>query len=104
VSEEESLSFATNGGDSTRRSGAVEQVGSPVAMAVWVGPRGMGQVPESRTVAGRLLAPTCPKLCGGRLRKVESTRWGRYWRCGRCGHECPMAVGTPARHAQRRRR
>jgi hypothetical protein len=30
----------------------------------------------------------CPKLCGGRLRLVDSSRWGPYWRCGRCGHEC----------------
>ena len=30
----------------------------------------------------------CPKLCGGLLRLVDSSRWGRYWRCGRCGHEC----------------
>jgi hypothetical protein len=30
----------------------------------------------------------CPKLCGGRLGRVESIRWGDYWRCGHCGHEC----------------
>jgi hypothetical protein len=30
----------------------------------------------------------CPKLCGGQLRLVESVRWGRYLRCGRCGYEC----------------
>jgi hypothetical protein len=33
-------------------------------------------------------AAMCPKLCGGRLRLVDSARWGRYWRCGGCGHEC----------------
>ncbi len=39
----------------------------------------------SATVGAQSL---CPKLCGGRLRLVESSRWGRHRRCGRCGHEC----------------
>jgi hypothetical protein len=33
----------------------------------------------------------CPKLCGGQLRQVNSSRWGRYWRCRSCGYECRHA-------------
>jgi hypothetical protein len=40
----------------------------------------------------------CPKLCGGQLRQVDSPRWGRYWRCRKCGHECRHLRWRPDSH------
>lgn len=34
--------------------------------------------------------PTCPRCLDGepvRMRRVESQRWGRFWRCPGCGLE-----------------
>jgi hypothetical protein len=50
---------------------------------------------ELITDEGLEAVPVCPKLCGGELRQVDSSRWGRYWRCRNCGHECRDASWRP---------
>ncbi len=45
------------------------------------------------------LPPACPRGCNGPVSRVDSARWGSFWRCGACGHEWNSTLALRARAA-----
>ncbi len=48
------------------------------------------------------MTPECPRACLGPVCRVDSPRWGSFWRCGVCGHEWPGAEGSATRRLRAR--
>ncbi len=43
--------------------------------------------------------PACPRRCNGPVTRVESARWGSFWRCGTCGREWDSTLAMRGRVA-----